>query len=620
MLPNLILGLCALPQQVIPKLEIFAHYDTLHWALTCLPLLWCRETKGDIALAAQLGALPLEAAVLLYPLQRTTSIVLHHLTTTSLLSAELQLLGVALVDVLILAVSPQIQILKGLLWIGGVAVLLLCDTVIRWGITLARVPRWRFRRPSITSQKRPLWKSVAKALSWAKTRGDARSPSLEDILYETPESGDSDEDVLLLKQPARTQTFGNGHRNTTTATPESPDTDLVRRHTLATPEKPIPTSTTHTSSGRKKRGTSVSAKPFLKLTYEEAGIRKWAYAAYVYTTILLVILVGVRTFVQIYALNGNEPIGWALGYLLGGISWFRFQVVHSNFDHWVCLPPLLDSTDRVCTMGWVQHIRANDFGEANTRLLLSGYWLTILIFGLLIVFQLKDTYEVDTRRKVFHFMMVGMFIPATFVDPAYAALALALILAVFLILDLLRASQLPPLSKPLAAFLAPYVDGRDFRGPVVISHIFLLIGCAIPLWLALGSLPRTGSGFATGWEVPTRDVSMLAGVICVGLGDAAASLIGRRWGHRKWIWGGGKSLEGSVAFAVAVFIGLMVSVAWLRIGGWPVSEEPASILVTSRNAGVCATIASLTEAVLTGGNDNVVVPVILWTCVKSLAI
>ncbi|KAF4511152.1 hypothetical protein G6O67_002972 [Ophiocordyceps sinensis] len=216
--------------------------------------------------------------------------------------------------------------------------------------------------------------------------------------------------------------------------------------------------------------------------------------------------------------------------------------------------------------------------------------------------------------------MVGMFLPVTFVDPTFAALGLVLVLVIFLILDLLRASQLPPLSKPIASFLAPYVDGRDFRGPVVISHIFLLIGCAIPLWLALATLTRSGTGCLAGWEVPTRDVSMVSGVICVGLGDAAASLIGRRYGHRKWLWGGGKSLEGSVAFAAAAFAGLTAASAWLRLGGWATTDEPMGPLVSARNAGVCASMASLTEAVLTGGNDNVIVPVVLWTCVKSLGV
>lgn len=616
MLINIILGLCAIPQQVIPKLEEASNYDSLHWVISCLPLIWGSTSKGQDAVQSQLEPLLVETATLLYPLQRTVCIVLHDLTTTSLLTAELQLLSVALVDILILAQSPQLQILKALLWLGSVCVMLFSGTVIRWGITLARVPRWRFRRPSIGSQKRPLWKSIKKALSWTRGRSDSRMSPLEELLYETPDSDISDDDHVVLKQPARAQTIDPEARRTEL---EHTDASITRSHTIASPEK-VPTSPGRTSAGRKKRATSMSAKPFLKLTHEEAVIRKWAYALYVYSSIVLIILVGVREYVHRVALRGYEPVGWALGYLFGGIPWFRFQVVHANLENWICLPPLLDPTEQTAAVGWVEHLRLYEFGEANSRLLLSGYWLVVILCGLLVVFQLQGTYEVDTRRKIFHFMMVGMFIPALYVDPTYAALALGLILAIFLILDLLRASQLPPLSKPIASFLAPYVDGRDFRGPVVISHIFLLIGCAIPLWLALGALPRTGLGALAGWDVQTRDVSMLAGVICVGLGDAAASLIGRRWGHRKWFWGGGKSLEGSVAFAVAVSIGLTVAAAWLHIGGWTATQESLGVVATVRNAAVCGSIASLTEAVLTGGNDNVVVPVMLWTCVKSLAI
>lgn len=271
-------------------------------------------------------------------------------------------------------------------------------------------------------------------------------------------------------------------------------------------------------------------------------------------------------------------------------------------------------------MGWVEHLRHSYFGEANTRLLMCAYCITVIAVGLTVVFRLSPFYEVDTRRKVFHFMMVAMFLPLTYIDPSFVALALVIVLVVFLLLDLLRASQLPPLSKPLASFLTPYVDGRDLRGPVVVSHIFLLIGCAIPLWLSLGSLPRSGTGYLAGWEVPTREVGMVSGVVCVGLGDAAASLIGRRYGHHKWLWGGGKSLEGSLAFALAVFAGLFAAHAWLRAGGWADAGPDYSWPATLGRTGACAGLVSLTEAVLTGGNDNVIVPVVLWTCVKSIGV
>lgn len=630
-LPNIILSICSIPQKLIPKVDPYATYDTLFWGLTCLPLIWSSPRNHPLKFSSTFSFISEETIVLLFPLHQTLCAVLHHLTTTSLLTAELQLLSIALVNVLLLASSPQIQILNALLWGGGLGLLVFCGPVIRWGIAIARVPKWRFRRFS-GSHERPLLSNLAHLFSLQRLRNELLRTGYEEAAYETAYSSDDEAGLSLLKRPTKVRTFGpsTDQPSKTGSDPPSPKAgddsfingfSIARRHTLPYLDNVTRRYATHTPSGRRKRATSLSVRPFYKLTQEQATIRKWLYAGYVYVSIVAIVLLGIRTYIQTSALSGKEPIGWALGYLFGDLDWFRFQVVNANLERWICLPERRNGVeDKQCHSGWVQHIRHDDFGEANTRLLMSGYWLCILIVGLAIVLRLSSIYEVDTRRKVFHFMMVGMFLPATYVDPTFAALALSLVLAVFLILDLLRASQLPPLSKPIASFLAPYVDGRDFRGPVVISHIFLLIGCAIPLWLALASLPRTGSGNLVGWEVPTREVSMVSGVICVGLGDAAASLIGRRYGHRKWLWGGGKSLEGSVAFAVAVFLGLEAASLWLRIGGWPVMGQQPTLLQGARNAGVCGAVASLTEAVLTGGNDNVIVPVVLWTCVKSIGV
>ncbi|KND93923.1 Dolichol kinase sec59 [Tolypocladium ophioglossoides CBS 100239] len=628
-LPSIILSICSIPQSLIPKVDLNASYDTVHWVLSCLPLLWGSSILNPSRFSATYYFMPEEVAVLLYPLHQTLCIVLHHLTTTSLLTAELQLLSIALINVLVLAVSPQMQILKALLWVGGLAILFFGGAVIRWGISLARVPKWRFRR-AVGSQKYRFWRDMRKLLSWHAIRREVMGSTASDSLYDTVSSDAEEDEPPVFSGPMRVRTIGLNAEFPVMADSIPPAfkgvqdgnlSGIARRHTLPHPDKLLRNGPTHTPSGRRKRATSTSMRPYFKLTQAQATMRKWLYAFYVYVSMLSIIFIGVRAHIQKYALNGDEPIGWGLGYVFGDWPRFRFEVVSANLERWICLPPHPDNPDeKLCHMGWVQHIRHDDIGEANTRLILSGYWLVIFVIGLVVVFQLKETYEVDTRRKVFHFMMVGMFLPATYIDPTYAALALSLVLAIFLILDLLRASQLPPLSKPIASFLAPYVDGRDFRGPVVISHIFLLIGCAIPLWLALAALPRTGTGYMAGWEVSTRDASMVSGVICVGLGDSAASLIGRRYGHRKWLWGGGKSLEGSVAFAAAVFAGLAAAGLWQRIGGWPTTDEPTSILASAGNAGVCASMASLTEAVLTGGNDNVIVPVVLWTCVKSLGI
>lgn len=655
-LPNLVLSVCCIPGALIPTTRYYETYNPIHWAMTLVPLI-ARDTSPRLeAVSGFLSASQYpEVLAMLYPLHQTVCQILHHLTTTSLLPAELQLLSVAMINILLLAKSPQVVILKSLLWIGGLGVTILCGPVIRWGIALARVPKWRFRRLP-PQKKTSVFRTITNIFSMKKMKYELLGSAADETLSETGMSTDEEGHIplssTLESMLPHMDGLDGGYLSKVESVPASPEKNDVRfnitdngdakpparRFTLPISSKPPNRFKTHTPSGRRKRSASSSVRSFFTLTQAQATMRKWIYASWVYLCVVGIILVGVREYVQRYALDGKEPVGWALGYMFGDITWFRFQVVNANLERWVCLPPRYDLEGQgSCSLGWVQHLRHADFGEANTRLILSAYWLAIIVVGLAVVFQLSPIYEVDTRRKIFHFMMVAMFLPATFVDPTYAALALSLILAVFLLLDLLRASQLPPLSKPIAAFLTPYVDGRDLRGPVVISHIFLLIGCAIPLWLSLASLPRTGSDFLQGWEVPGREVSMVAGVVCVGLGDAAASLIGRRWGVRKWLWGGGKSIEGSVAFATAVFVGLMAANAWLRIGGWSMASSPAQVgsaglsgvreslttwhvTKTMQQTGVCASMASLTEAVLTGGNDNVVVPVVLWTCVKSFGI
>ncbi|KAI1283674.1 hypothetical protein F5Y07DRAFT_350387 [Xylaria sp. FL0933] len=646
-LPNIILALCSLPRALIPTPSPAGEdFSSLHWVLASAPLLITRGTPDVIVRTEGAStnefppALHPEAAILLYPLHCSLLRVLNSLTTTSLLPAELQLLSTGLINILLFSSSPQITIMKAMLWVGGLNILIFCSKPIRWGIALARVPKWRFKRPSSSMKRNTTFLSTI--MSWRRMRHDLFHAPLDSSSCSSCEAIDDPDDtddpsVQLSKGLARVRTTGvdsahilwdcevNAFSSIEDVPEKKVGTTQARRHTLpGTGRRRKPH--THTPSGRKKRLASLSMKTFASLTYRQAVFRKWIYALYVYICIIGAIfipvpIISVKDLVMRESLHGDEPVGWALGYLFGDLRWFRWQVVSHNLGRWICLP--LRSTrgvDVPVEHGWVEHLRLS-FGEANTRLVLCAYCIVIITLGLLTVFSLSPVCEVDTRRKVFHFMMVVMFLPTIYVDPCFVALALSIVLAAFLILDLLRASQLPPLSKPLALFLAPYVDGRDLRGPVVISHIFLLIGCAIPLWLSLGSLPRTGHGHLKGWTVPTREIAMVSGVVCVGLGDAAASLIGRRYGRRKWFWGGGKSLEGSAAFATAVFLGLMAAHTWLRLGGWAATNRYADTWQTTmQKTGACAGIASLTEAVLTGGNDNVIVPIALWTCVKSLDI
>ena len=636
LIPNLILSICSIPSAMIPFYESGLH--TSHWILSVLPLIIyptlnlnkSYSTNVDSArqnLAEK--AIEPEMLILFLPLHKALASSLEFLTTTSLLPAELQLLSVTLINLLLFSTSPQAVILKALLWIGGLSLYVLCRYILKWTVAIARIPSWRFRQPKHRSKRRNLIFSAINdstggrlgSLWPSRHQGDSSDEDLLDsppfksrrqkIQYHRAGSESAHDEDMIENKPGNDQGDQAGH-------PE-PDKSRQRRYTLPTYTDTLPEQITlrksKTDLSTKLHPLKTRRTAFLRLTSAQAWLLTWLFAFYTYLVVAAVIFVPVRSYIAHRALHAHEPVGWALGYLFGDIPKFRFWTVMANLEAWICLPRRIQIPST--SLGLAETLRQVHFGSANTRLLISAYFLGVIAIGLFVVFRLSTIAEVDTRRKIFHGMMVAMFLPATFVDPNFAALALALILAIFLLLDLFRASQLPPVSKPLTYFLAPYVDGRDHRGPVIVSHIFLLIGCAIPLWLSLAATERTGTEPFDGWDVTTRDLSMVSGIVCVGMGDAAASLIGRRFGRRRWIWSGGKSLEGSLAFALAVVIGLCAARLWLFIGGWQGDSGDPWLLTLSKGA-IAACGASFTEAVLTGGNDNVVVPVILWLLVRGL--
>ncbi|RMZ73876.1 Serine threonine- kinase atg1 [Pyrenophora seminiperda CCB06] len=649
LLSNLLLGLAALPARVIPFKSSVLGYSPLHWLISILPLIAAENTdipSRPLALEPCMLKLPLpylgldrELLVTLFPLHQALLPPLHYLTTTSLLPTELQLLSIGLINLFLFSDSPQATILTVLLWLGGLSVFVFCGRVLKWGVTLARIPRWRFQRAGKVIRARLTFLQVLNQSLGSKHSGNGFRGKMSD-------SDADDDDAISERRLYKTNSLKISTHDSVRGSKESKGTEPLSAVEAAKPGLlnlhgnteesqivgrkrsntfPMLTAEDHKSEhARRKRTTSI-AQSYLSLTHSEATKRKWLYAGYFYVFAVGLILGPMRYFISHYALHHHEPFGWAIGYLFGNAASVRWKVFLWNLNWWVPLPARLDAeviSNYEQELPVVQYVRQVVLGEANTRLVLCIYCAGTILLGLISVFSLSAVVEVDTRRKVFHGTMVAMLLPTMFVDPCFVALALALVLAIFILLDLIRASQLPPLSKPIARFLTPYVDGRDLRGPVVVSHMFLLIGCAIPLWLSLAGIERTGEAPWKGWDVEERDVSMVAGVVCVGMGDAAASLVGRRYGRHKWPWAGGKSLEGSIAFAVAVTVGLVFGKTWLWVG-WGHAAQPASgwaltTAVTVGKAALCAAGASLNEAVLTGGNDNVIVPVILWVLVRGV--
>ncbi|KAK9465715.1 hypothetical protein V1512DRAFT_265225 [Lipomyces arxii] len=226
--------------------------------------------------------------------------------------------------------------------------------------------------------------------------------------------------------------------------------------------------------------------------------------------------------------------------------------------------------------------------QSGRRMGMLAYWSTWLLAGIPWIQKSSAAWTIDIRRKVWHGMVVGMFLAGGVgFDAIFTSLSMAIALTLFLFSEFLRATTLPPLGSAIHEALRRYTDERDTCGPIIVSHIFLLLGISLPIF----------------WS------SSPAGIICLGFGDACASIIGRRFGKHRW-FDSKKTLEGTAAFVVAAFTGLMLTkyvlIGYDEILGHDLSI-PWALLVATSTAVLEAT---------SGMNDNVIVPVYMYVVLR----
>lgn len=119
------------------------------------------------------------------------------------------------------------------------------------------------------------------------------------------------------------------------------------------------------------------------------------------------------------------------------------------------------------------------------------------------------TWNADTRRRF---------------DLLYLSFGIAT--AVLLLVEYIRLFRVPPLGKALHGFMSAYLDHRD-DGPLILTHIYLLLGCAIPVWMCgSGPTARPLHGGQTTWGV--GGLAPYAGIISLGVGDAAVRALASR--------------------------------------------------------------------------------------------
>ncbi len=223
------------------------------------------------------------------------------------------------------------------------------------------------------------------------------------------------------------------------------------------------------------------------------------------------------------------------GYWFFGAKYIQADV---NYIRWVIRHLFSETLHLIICCYWLGCIGLIAIVILNTQMQRNEKQL--LIFGL--------PFPKIILRKFFHFMSIAMFIPGTILFSDFMYLCYGLAFGLFILLEFVRIlfAHRFSLVQKFDSLLKRFTDERDAR-PLILTHVYLLFGCAIPLWLVHYSNIR--------FRFPTSAdfyMTTLCGVVLLGMGDTMASIIGLQFGKTKWYEGTKKSIEGTLGAFLSV--------------------------------------------------------------------
>lgn len=196
-------------------------------------------------------------------------------------------------------------------------------------------------------------------------------------------------------------------------------------------------------------------------------------------------------------------------------------------------------------------------------------------------------------RKIFHILILLVFVPGLIYQCTFLFVASGVALAAFILLELMRIIRLEPFAETLQQAVKSFADEKD-AGIVAMTPIYLLVGFSLPIWLHPCPCDLTD---AAGFEL----LPLMAGVISVGLGDTAASVIGSKFGHIHWP-NSIKTIEGTIAAFVVqvVVLPLLIYLEFVQFSTLLIAKYTATVAINS-------IVETFTDQV-----DNLVLPLLTF--------
>ncbi|KAL7559197.1 hypothetical protein ACA910_013203 [Epithemia clementina (nom. ined.)] len=247
-------------------------------------------------------------------------------------------------------------------------------------------------------------------------------------------------------------------------------------------------------------------------------------------------------------------------------------------------------------------------------------------------------FSVTLKRKWFHVVAVILFGPVTLYAPELQALGYTIALAILVLVEGLQLRRHVPVVQTFyRAFLDPLKhemenedDGRGSQGKVIVSHLSLIAGCAMPLYFALYLLNDRED--VTDEQRRSMFYLSLVGIVGLGIGDAMAAVAGTIyswwkkhhnptiqtwednfglscWGRWNRTWVGSLSMLCSMIWFVWL-LDLVLRLWWPATGPQQQDEDiPSSKILWWSWWGPCLLWMTAVEA-YTSQLDNLVLPLV----------
>lgn len=203
------------------------------------------------------------------------------------------------------------------------------------------------------------------------------------------------------------------------------------------------------------------------------------------------------------------------------------------------------------TLAGVAHAALGWLFATTYRCKLLVFWAVLVPVAVGAVAQARQGRWIGhlVSRKLFHVLLVMIALPPVLADVDFARITLAGALCAFLLLETARVYRVRGLGTAYQRYCAIFADSRDV-GPLLLTPLYLLVGCALPVFL--GGPPTAA----------------MAGLLALGIGDAVAAIVGRCAGRHPW-FDSCKTLEGSSASLLAqavlvAVVGRLSAMGWLR--------------------------------------------------------